>query len=93
MPQHIDIVLYGTKGEKLTTGVPDGATVGQERAGNSLRVRWLHHRHRTALPPISAEGRNTWMEEWLKKVMVEHTCPDCNGHKLKRQRLMVRIGD
>ena len=31
------------------------------------------------------------MEEYLRKVMVEHTCPDCGGAKLKRQRLLVTI--
>ena len=33
------------------------------------------------------------MEEYLRKVMVEHTCPDCDGSKLKRQRLLVTIND
>src|SRR5262249_3028895 len=36
---------------------------------------------------------HTWMEEYIKKVMVEKTCPDCRGTKLKRQRLQVTIGD
>ena len=31
------------------------------------------------------------MEEYLRKVMVERTCPDCDGAKLKRQRLLVTI--
>ena len=25
--------------------------------------------------------------------MVEHTCPDCDGSKLKKQRLLVTIND
>ena len=33
------------------------------------------------------------MEEYLRKVMVEHTCPDCHGAKLKRQRLLVTVED
>ncbi|HZG66964.1 MAG TPA: excinuclease ABC subunit UvrA, partial [Herpetosiphonaceae bacterium] len=35
---------------------------------------------------------HTWMEEYLRKVMVERTCPDCRGAKLKPQRLLVTIG-
>jgi excinuclease ABC subunit A len=31
------------------------------------------------------------MDEWLKKVMVEHTCPDCGGKRLKPQRFLVTI--
>ncbi|MGH2351528.1 MAG: excinuclease ABC subunit UvrA, partial [Chloroflexota bacterium] len=31
------------------------------------------------------------MEEYLKKVMVERTCPDCRGAKLKRQHLLVTL--
>ena len=34
---------------------------------------------------------NHWMEEWLKKVMVEHICPDCGGKRLKPQRLLVTV--
>ena len=28
------------------------------------------------------------MEEWLDKVMVEHTCPDCNGARVRATRLL-----
>ena len=31
------------------------------------------------------------MEEWLKKVMVEYTCPDCGGKRLKPQRFFVTV--
>ena len=33
------------------------------------------------------------MEDYLRKVMVEHTCPDCDGTRLKRQRLLVTINN
>jgi excinuclease ABC subunit A len=92
-PEAADIVLYGAKGEKVTMRIPDGATVGREREGkmftfegiiSGIERRYRQHR--------KEGGANTWMDEWLKKVMVEHTCPDCDGHKLKRQRLMVKLG-
>ncbi|MEJ7653101.1 MAG: hypothetical protein WKH64_07060 [Chloroflexia bacterium] len=35
---------------------------------------------------------HTWMEEYLRRVMVEQTCPDCLGTKLKRQRLLTTVG-
>src|SRR5207248_8342354 len=28
---------------------------------------------------------------WLEKVMVEHTCPDCQGSRLRSTRLMVKV--
>jgi excinuclease ABC subunit A len=31
------------------------------------------------------------MEEWLDKVMVEHTCPDCNGARIRATRLTFTV--
>src|SRR4029079_5561825 len=31
------------------------------------------------------------MEAWLDKVMVEHTCPDCNGARVRPTRLLFTI--
>ena len=31
------------------------------------------------------------MEAWLDKVMVEHTCPDCNGARLRATRLLFTV--
>ena len=33
------------------------------------------------------------MEAWLDKVMVEHTCPDCNGARVRATRLLFTISD
>ena len=32
---------------------------------------------------------NAWVEEYMKRVMVERTCPDCRGRQLKQQRLLI----
>ena len=32
------------------------------------------------------------MEAWLDKVMVEHTCPDCKGARLRPTRLLFTVG-
>ena len=34
---------------------------------------------------------NSGMEAWLDKVMVEHTCPDCKGARLRATRLLFTI--
>ena len=35
---------------------------------------------------------NSKMEAWLDKVMVEHTCPDCHGARVRATRLLFTIG-
>ena len=35
---------------------------------------------------------NSKMEAWLDKVMVEHTCPDCKGARLRATRLLFTVG-
>ncbi len=91
-PEAVDILLYGTKGERFTLLLPEGATKGDPHVGkpfrfdgiiNNIERRYRHYRKQ--------QVAHTWMEEYLKKVMVEHTCPDCQGTKLKPQRLLVTL--
>jgi len=92
-PAAVDLVFYGTKGERFPLVLPEGATKGDEHAGklfrydgiiNEIERRYRHYRKQKVA--------HTWMEEYLKKVMVEKTCPDCQGAKLKRQRLLITLG-
>ena len=91
-PPILAVLLYGTKGERFPLLLPDGATEGDEHVGklfrfngiiNDIERRYRHYRRQKVA--------NTWMDEYLKKVMVEHTCPDCQGAKLKKQRFLVTI--
>ncbi|MDP9381975.1 MAG: excinuclease ABC subunit UvrA [Chloroflexota bacterium] len=92
-PEVVDIVFYGSKGERFPLILPEGATKGQEHLGKLFRFNGIindierHYRHYRR-----QKVAHTWMEEYLKKVMVEKTCPDCNGTKLKQQRLLVTVG-
>jgi excinuclease ABC subunit A len=94
LPEHIvSLLLYGAKGERFPLVLPEGAK-NDERAGRSITwdgfITDIERRYRE----YRRQGiSNHWMEEWLKKVMVEHTCPACKGMKLKHQRLQVSIGD
>jgi excinuclease ABC subunit A len=90
----VDAILYGSKSEKFELVLPPDATKGDQHVGklfryngiiNDIERRYRHYR--------KEKMAHTWMEEYLKKVMVEHVCPDCGGTKLKPQRMFVTIND
>jgi len=94
LPPHIvDLLFYGTRGAKFEIVLPEGATVGHKHVGKSMSFGGIINHIERHYRRYRKEGTfNHWMEEWLKKVMVEYTCPDCGGRRLKRQRFLVTIG-
>jgi len=91
-PAIVDLLFYGTKGAKFPVVIPPGAKTGERWEGREMSfggiINFIERNYRR----YRKEGRfNTWMDEWLKKVMVEHTCPDCGGKRLKPQRFLVTI--
>ena len=93
-PRIVDIIFYGTKGEKFKIVLPDGATVGQKHVGKSISFGGIINRIERDYRRYRKEGMHqTWMDEYLKKVMVEYTCPDCDGKRLKPQRFFVTLAD
>jgi excinuclease ABC subunit A len=89
----IDILLYGTRGERFTVVLPPGSKTGQRYAGREMRFGGIIQHIERNYRRYRKEGTyNSWMEEWLKKVMVEQTCPDCGGKRLKPQRFLVTVG-
>jgi len=91
-PEAIDILFYGTKGEKVTIMLPEGATKGDQHVGKRFRFdgiiniierRYKHYRQK--------QIAHSDMETYLRRVMVEHSCPDCQGKRLKQQRLSVTL--
>ena len=86
-------VLYGTGGEPLQLRIPPDAKVRKENwtrrpfafqgiaGGIERHYRWYRQRD------VPSSG----MEAWLDRVMVEHTCPDCDGARLRATRLKFRI--
>ncbi len=94
LPEAIrSLVLYGSGGEKFPIVLPPGASEGERYAGQLWRyagiITEVEHRYRQYRKNKVAD---TWMEEYLKKVMVETVCPDCHGAKLIAQRLKIEIG-
>jgi excinuclease ABC subunit A len=92
----VAILFYGTQGEKVTLVLPEGAKpsskylerhagkpVGFDGIANRIERHYRHYRKK--------QTAHSGMEDWLRKVMVEHTCPDCRGTRLKRERLLVTL--
>ncbi len=89
-----ETILYGTKGEKLPVLLPPGVrSNGQQPANQRFPfegiIRQIERHYRNYRRQKLQSG---WVEEWLKRVMVEKNCPDCEGRKLKRQRLLITVG-
>jgi excinuclease ABC subunit A len=86
-------ILYGIEPKKLKIALPPDAKVkpadqeGREVGfgGIARRIERYYRRYR------QGGEVNSRMEAWLDKVMVEHTCPDCNGSRLRHTRLLFTI--
>jgi excinuclease ABC subunit A len=92
--EHVQILLYGTKGEQFEVVLPPKAKIGHQHAGKKIKfqgvVNQLEHHYRQYRKQGTS---NAGMEEYLKKVMVEYDCPECGGARLKRARRLVTIAN
>lgn len=92
-PEIVNILFYGTQGEKFKLVLPEGAKVSERHVGREIRFGGIINHIERQYRRYRKEGVfNHWMEDWLKKVMVEHICPDCDGKRLKEQRFLVTVG-
>src|SRR5580658_5270754 len=94
LPQTVrQSILYGLDGRKLRTTSPPESRVKREDwdkhevgfGGIARRIERNYRRYR------QRGEANTGMEEWLDKVMVERTCPDCMGARLRATRLLFTV--
>ena len=87
-------ILYGIEPRRIRMMTPPDAKVkrddheGREVGFHGIARRIERH-YRRYRQRGEASSR---MEEWLDKVMVERTCPDCNGARLRATRLLFTIG-
>jgi excinuclease ABC subunit A len=68
---------------KVTREDQEGKEVGF--GGIARRIERHYRRYRQRGEASSG------MEAWLDKVMIEHTCPDCNGSRLRATRLLFKV--
>ena len=86
-------ILEGLDHRKIAISVPPEAKVKREEAekrpvgfgGIARRIERHYRRYR------QRGEANSGMEAWLDKVMVEHTCPDCKGARVRATRLLFTV--
>ena len=92
--QHVDLLFYGTKGEKFKVVLPPKAKQGQQHEGKEIKFNGVVHQLEHHYRWYRKQGRSSaGMEEYLKKVMVEYDCPECGGARLKRARRLVTVNN
>ncbi|MFX1254428.1 MAG: excinuclease ABC subunit UvrA, partial [Promethearchaeota archaeon] len=92
-PKIVDIILYGTKGEKFKFILPDDYNKYKPRnVGKMITfegyINYIDRLYRVYRKRGKIDASNY---SWFKKHMVERTCPDCQGKKLKSQRFLVTV--
>jgi len=88
-----EAILNGIDSKKVVLESPPEAKIKREDwegkpvgfGGIARRIERHYRRYRQRGEASSG------MEEWLDKVMVEHTCPDCNGARVRATRLLFRV--
>ena len=89
-----EALLYGIDAKKIVLQSPPETKIKREDwegkpvgfGGIARRIERHYRRYRQRGEASSG------MEEWLDKVMVEHTCPDCNGARVRATRLLFTVG-
>ncbi len=83
-PEVLDILLYGTKGEKLTLHYDQPRGKGTLYQPFEGIVNNLERRYR--------ETQSDAMKREIEECMSECPCPDCHGKRLKKESLAVTVG-
>jgi excinuclease ABC subunit A len=85
-PEHLDLVLYGTKGEKVTVHYrnKDGRRATFDIAFEGV-IGNLQRRYN--------ETSSEYMRDRIAEFMSEQICPTCGGARLRREALAVTIDD
>lgn len=94
LPEQVrELILYGIGTARIKPLSPPEAKVRREDEekreigfhGIARRIERWYRRYR------QRGEANSHMEAWLDKVMVERVCPDCNGSRLRRTRLLFTV--
>ncbi len=81
----IDIILYGTKGEKIKVEYEREYGSGSYVAAFEGVINVIERRHR--------ESNSDSMKQYYEQFMSNNPCPDCKGSRLKPESLAVTVCD
>lgn len=85
LPDHIlDIILYGTKGEKIKVEYDREYGSGTFTAPFEGVITSMERRYR--------ETQSEGMKRYYEEFMSNNPCPGCNGARLKKESLAVTVG-
>lgn len=86
-------ILYGIDPKRIVvTSPPETKMKRDDREGKEVGFHGIARRIERHYRRYRQRGEaNSGMEAWLDKVMVEHTCPDCNGARVRATRLLFTI--
>lgn len=86
LPPHIlDIILYGTKGEKIKIQYEREYGSGTYMAAFEGVINSMERRYK--------ETQSESAKQYYEEFMSSNPCPDCNGARLKKESLAVTIGN
>lgn len=80
----MDIILYGTKNEKLELKYNRGNGYGVLKQPFEGIINNLERRYR--------ETQSPGMKQTIEEYMSEYPCPECNGKRLRPEALAVTVG-
>lgn len=88
-------ILYGIDQRRIAIITPPDTKVRrEEREGHTVTFQGIARRIERQYRRYRHRGEaDSRMEAWLDKVMVEHTCPDCQGSRLRATRLLFTINE
>jgi len=85
LPEHIiDIILYGTKGEKINISYEKEYGSGSFTAAFEGVITSMERRYKET----QSDGMKQYYEEFMSSI----PCPDCHGARLKKESLAVTVG-
>jgi excinuclease ABC subunit A len=90
-----DLLFYGTKGEPVVMQQPPESKKRNWIVGREMPfwgyVHELEHWYRQYIHRSSTA--EAFEPDFIRDCMIEKICPECNGARLKKQRLQVKIGE
>ena len=86
LPQRIiDIILYGTKGEKIKIHYDKEYGKGSFTSAFEGVISSMERRYK--------ETQSDAMKQYYEEFMSSNPCPECNGARLKKESLSVKINN